>query len=328
MSRRRRGRSRPYSIVLTGSSTEVEQERDLTITGTIWIGPSASPRRRNMAVCPPIYMGATGEWSLPLGQQLPRRPSLDERHTRTLDQTSPELTVAISTKPGNTNDQSLTAEAPLASTKVKRKGKVGEDEVLKMACPGAERIRVEAAMYGVRPDCRSGNSLRRVRNICQGRSACSVPASNAVFGDPCVLTYKYLEVEYTCTEPGVTCPAWTRWLDRDDPISFYDWESFTSLRRVYPREICAEPSDIQARVRGSHVPAEQTGEQFFFYSPQLGLACRTRDQKDRRTCQDYEVRFCCPDDFAADGLCRVERVSSPKVVRGRNRQSPSAAKLA
>ncbi|KAI8503390.1 hypothetical protein Bbelb_192110 [Branchiostoma belcheri] len=210
------------------------------------------------------------------------------------DQTSPELTVAISTKPSNTNDQSLTAEAPLASTKVKRKGRVGEDEVLKMTCPGVERIRVEAAMYGVRPDCRSGNSLRRVRNICQGRSACSVPASNAVFGDPCVQTYKYLEVEYTCTEPGVTCPAWTRWLDRDDPISFYDWESFTSLRRVYPREICAEPSDIQARVRGSHVPAEQTGEQFFFYSPQLGLACRTRDQKDRRTCQDYEVRFCCP----------------------------------
>ncbi|KAI8483740.1 hypothetical protein Bbelb_385320 [Branchiostoma belcheri] len=36
MSCRRRGRSRPYCFVLTGSSTEleVEQERDLTITGT------------------------------------------------------------------------------------------------------------------------------------------------------------------------------------------------------------------------------------------------------------------------------------------------------
>ncbi|KAI8496756.1 hypothetical protein Bbelb_254110 [Branchiostoma belcheri] len=90
MSRRRRGRSRPYCIVLTGSSTEVEQERDLTITGTTSLDRafSQSPSAEHSSM-PANLHGRYGgvknsEWSLPLGQQLPRRPSLDERHTRTL----------------------------------------------------------------------------------------------------------------------------------------------------------------------------------------------------------------------------------------------------
>ncbi|KAI8493260.1 hypothetical protein Bbelb_133920 [Branchiostoma belcheri] len=90
MSRRRRGRSRPYCIVLTGSSTEVEQERDLTITGTTSLDRafSQSPSAEHGSM-PANLHGRYGgvknsEWSLPLGQQLPRRPSLDERHTRTL----------------------------------------------------------------------------------------------------------------------------------------------------------------------------------------------------------------------------------------------------
>ncbi|KAI8491921.1 hypothetical protein Bbelb_302940 [Branchiostoma belcheri] len=92
MSRRRRGRSRPYCIVLTGSSTdlEVEQERDLTITGTTSLDRafSESPSAEHGSM-PANLNGRYGgvknsEWSLPLGQQLPRRPSLDERHTRTL----------------------------------------------------------------------------------------------------------------------------------------------------------------------------------------------------------------------------------------------------
>ncbi|KAI8484527.1 Fibrinogen- domains (FReDs) [Branchiostoma belcheri] len=91
MSRRRRGRSRPYCIVLTGSSTEVEQERDLTITGTTSLDRafSQSPSAEHGSM-PANLHGRYGgvknsEWSLPLGQLLPRRPSLDERHTRTLD---------------------------------------------------------------------------------------------------------------------------------------------------------------------------------------------------------------------------------------------------
>uniref|UniRef100_A0A3B3WNN8 SUEL-type lectin domain-containing protein n=1 Tax=Poecilia mexicana TaxID=48701 RepID=A0A3B3WNN8_9TELE len=34
--------------------------------------------------------------------------------------------------------------------------------------------------------------------LCNGKSECSVLASSSVFGDPCVGTYKYLEVLYFC----------------------------------------------------------------------------------------------------------------------------------
>ncbi|XP_035512195.1 rhamnose-binding lectin-like [Morone saxatilis] len=38
----------------------------------------------------------------------------------------------------------------------------------------------------------------KVAESCNGRSSCMIKASNSVFGDPCVGTYKYLEVAYTC----------------------------------------------------------------------------------------------------------------------------------
>ncbi|XP_067255433.1 L-rhamnose-binding lectin CSL3-like [Chanodichthys erythropterus] len=33
---------------------------------------------------------------------------------------------------------------------------------------------------------------------CDGTSRCAVPAGNAVFGDPCPDSYKYLDVSYEC----------------------------------------------------------------------------------------------------------------------------------
>lgn len=33
---------------------------------------------------------------------------------------------------------------------------------------------------------------------CNGKNSCTIRASNSVFGDPCVGTYKYLEVSYVC----------------------------------------------------------------------------------------------------------------------------------
>uniref|UniRef100_A0A3Q2YPA2 SUEL-type lectin domain-containing protein n=1 Tax=Hippocampus comes TaxID=109280 RepID=A0A3Q2YPA2_HIPCM len=37
-----------------------------------------------------------------------------------------------------------------------------------------------------------------VAQMCNGKFSCSVAASNAVFTDPCIGTYKYLEVSYAC----------------------------------------------------------------------------------------------------------------------------------
>lgn len=55
-------------------------------------------------------------------------------------------------------------------------------------------------------DCDAATSLRVVSDACNGKPTCTLTASNSVFGDPCVGTYKYLEVSYECRnkvcEPG------------------------------------------------------------------------------------------------------------------------------
>ncbi|KAI8500095.1 hypothetical protein Bbelb_224120 [Branchiostoma belcheri] len=48
------------------------------------------------------------------------------------------------------------------------------------------------------PDCRSPTAADAVRDRCEGRRACSVPADHAVFGDPCFGVSKYLLVKYGC----------------------------------------------------------------------------------------------------------------------------------
>ncbi|KAF7649929.1 hypothetical protein LDENG_00133920 [Lucifuga dentata] len=42
------------------------------------------------------------------------------------------------------------------------------------------------------------NPTSKVADSCNGKNSCIIKASNSVFGDPCIGTYKYLEVSYTC----------------------------------------------------------------------------------------------------------------------------------
>uniref|UniRef100_A0A668U9C1 SUEL-type lectin domain-containing protein n=1 Tax=Oreochromis aureus TaxID=47969 RepID=A0A668U9C1_OREAU len=51
----------------------------------------------------------------------------------------------------------------------------------------------------------SADSLFICIQSCNGKNSCTIPASNSVFGDPCVGTYKYLEVVYTCQFQSATC---------------------------------------------------------------------------------------------------------------------------
>jgi hypothetical protein len=44
--------------------------------------------------------------------------------------------------------------------------------------------------------CHAIESTGIVKSFCQGKEACSIEATNGVFGDPCVGTYKYLTVNY------------------------------------------------------------------------------------------------------------------------------------
>eukprot|EP00795_Rhopilema_esculentum_P014022 gene14022-4995_t len=43
-----------------------------------------------------------------------------------------------------------------------------------------------------------GRTLQAVKRLCHGQPMCKLYAINRVYGDPCVGTYKYLQVTYHC----------------------------------------------------------------------------------------------------------------------------------
>ncbi|XP_065825978.1 rhamnose-binding lectin-like [Oscarella lobularis] len=91
-----------------------------------------------------------------------------------------------------------------------RKRTVCEGRALKLNCYG-KSITIKSANYGrtngftcpnsatSNRNCRSSKSLGIVEGLCGGRKSCTVSATNGVFGDPCVGTNKYLEVQYVCS---------------------------------------------------------------------------------------------------------------------------------
>ena len=91
---------------------------------------------------------------------------------------------------------------------------VCEHKPMNMACEAGQVISIQSAMYGRRKakvcpgandgktNCEAKNSLKVVQGLCDGKEKCQVKASNGVFGDPCRGTFKYLQVSYSCEEPG------------------------------------------------------------------------------------------------------------------------------
>ncbi|KAJ8021867.1 L-rhamnose-binding lectin ELEL-1 [Holothuria leucospilota] len=74
-------------------------------------------------------------------------------------------------------------------------------------------IRIKSALYGrsnggycyrkgsvkEKSDCGDPkHSLRVLRGECSGEKECTIKASNSIFKDPCVGTFKYLQFEYSC----------------------------------------------------------------------------------------------------------------------------------
>ncbi|XP_030588631.1 L-rhamnose-binding lectin CSL2-like [Archocentrus centrarchus] len=90
-----------------------------------------------------------------------------------------------------------------------------EGSIANLRCDEGQVLLIHAADYG-RHDtttCSFGRPASQIQNIscskslsqvadsCNGKSSCAVKASNSMFGDPCVGTYKYLEVVYSCNFP-------------------------------------------------------------------------------------------------------------------------------
>ena len=82
---------------------------------------------------------------------------------------------------------------------------------MELKCNAGQKIVVKKALYGRKKNnvcpgpnqknvrCESKNSMSRVKKSCNGKQNCKIAAKNGVFGDPCVGTFKYLEVEYECS---------------------------------------------------------------------------------------------------------------------------------
>ncbi|XP_054752585.2 L-rhamnose-binding lectin CSL3-like [Lytechinus pictus] len=125
---------------------------------------------------------------------------------------------------------------------------------INLHCPAeTPAIHICSALYGrqlpglsVCPDpriqtinCAASSSLSRVRSFCQGRSSCSVAASNNVFGDPCGGTYKYLEIEYECARLGRMCEGGTLSLSCSSGQAILVLDAFYG--RMAGPEICPDP---------------------------------------------------------------------------------------
>jgi len=46
--------------------------------------------------------------------------------------------------------------------------------------------------------CQGQGSGQKIRGMCEGKTQCTVLASNAIFGDPCPMTVKYSQLKYRC----------------------------------------------------------------------------------------------------------------------------------
>ena len=95
-----------------------------------------------------------------------------------------------------------------------QKTTVCEHKKQKISCGAGNVIEIIRASYGRtsteickssamrNTNCHATTSDNKVGLNCNGKESCELFASNSVFGDPCLGTFKYLDVEYRCQEKG------------------------------------------------------------------------------------------------------------------------------
>ncbi|CBY06830.1 unnamed protein product [Oikopleura dioica] len=90
--------------------------------------------------------------------------------------------------------------------------------------------------------------------------------------------------------------AWTGWYNSDSPSLDDDLhgDNESLMRARATAEICANPVAIEAVRAIDGVDALSTGDVFKFFSPRKGLLCEDSDQTTGYKCDDYKVRYLCP----------------------------------
>ncbi|XP_068432106.1 uncharacterized protein [Clinocottus analis] len=96
--------------------------------------------------------------------------------------------------------------------------------------------------------------------------------------------------------------CWTQWFDRDNPSGTGDWEILSSLRAANPGKICTTPAAIEAQTLFG-LSAAAAGDVIYKSDTTTGFACRNTDQKKKKSCHDYRVRFRCPPSFCDVKVC-------------------------
>ena len=90
------------------------------------------------------------------------------------------------------------------------------DDTVRLSCNESKVIHILSAMYGRKEkdpgdcpccmgwfdrcdtNCEKPDSLRRVKDRCEGLSSCHFKADNDFFDDPCPRTCKYVQLAYEC----------------------------------------------------------------------------------------------------------------------------------
>ncbi|XP_050405893.1 mucin-5B [Patella vulgata] len=104
------------------------------------------------------------------------------------------------------------------------------------------------------------------------------------------------KVRFCCAgdnQPVCRKEDWTPWFDNDSPTrsnGLSDKETLDALRKLYPGEICSNPSAFDAQTVAG-VPYTNAGDALSV-GPIFGLVCTGSLQSDQ-ACNDYKVRFCC-----------------------------------
>merc|ERR1719348_2729938 len=139
----------------------------------------------------------------------------DEAHVQCDGEEDGEDTTAAVESTSTSSASIPTTTTSTSSPDISTKSEIAcENFPLRLSCGWRQRLSILGANNGrtledVCPhifhdtsntDCGTINALSIVQSKCEDSRSCIVWARNSVFGDPCYLTYKYLEVEYICED--------------------------------------------------------------------------------------------------------------------------------
>ena len=91
--------------------------------------------------------------------------------------------------------------------------------------------------------------------------------------------------------------TWTNWMNSDkNPKNKGDDETIQSLMRSFGAQICQNPISLEVRsTKTWELVKNKFNPQFYeYFDTEKGFYCNDGKQKMGETCDDYQIRLCCP----------------------------------